>query len=73
MYSECDSYPAMPKVKPAKTDIRPDYSVGVNNCGGAVLMLCSEGTTLTLSMTEFGTRQLIKLLEATLPDEEFDA
>jgi hypothetical protein len=66
--------PPMPDVKTARDDIRPDYSVGVNNMGGATLVLNNDTVTMTMSMTAVGTRQLIKLLQATLSkNEEEDA
>lgn len=66
--------PSMPDVKSAKEDIRPDYAVGVNNMGGAVLVLNNDSVTMTMSMTAVGTHQLIKLLQATLStNEEEDA
>jgi len=62
--------PEMPAVKPPKQDITPDYSVGTNDIGGAVFVLYGDLTTMTLSLSAKCTKKLIKLLEATLDDNE---
>ena len=59
----------MPEVKPAKVS-EDGYTVGVNNEGSTVLKMTTSYNTVTLTMNEFGTRQLIRLLEATLTEEE---
>jgi hypothetical protein len=59
----------MPEVKFAKAS-EDGYTVGVNNDGSTVLKMTTNYTTVTLTMNEFGTRQLIRLLEATLTEEE---
>jgi hypothetical protein len=57
----------LPEVKQEYSD---GYTVGVNNEGLAVLKMTTNYTTVTLTMNENGTRQLIKLLQATLTEEE---
>lgn len=59
----------MPEVKPAKVS-EDGYTVGVNNEGSTVLKMTTNYNTVTLTMNEVGTRQLIRLLEATLEEEE---
>ncbi len=59
----------LPEVKPAKVS-EDGYTVGVNNEGSTVLKMTTSYNTVTLTMNEFGTRQLIRLLEATLTEEE---
>jgi hypothetical protein len=59
----------MPEIKPAKAS-EDGYTVGVNNEGSTVLKMTTNYTTVTLTMNEYGTRQLIKLLQATLTEEE---
>jgi hypothetical protein len=44
------------------------YSVGITEDGRTVLTLGDEGYTSKLTMTYDGVIQLIRLLEATLPE-----
>ena len=46
------------------------YTVGVDNDDKTVLKVSFNGSTITLTMNEAGTRQLIRLLEATLPEDK---
>jgi hypothetical protein len=59
----------MPEVKPAKVS-EDGYTVGVNNEGLTVLKMTTGYSTSTLTMNEVSTRRLIKLLQATLTEEE---
>ena len=56
---------------PAETHMSESgYTVGVDNDAHTVLKVSCNGSTITLTMAEAGTRQLIRLLEATLPEYE---
>ena len=44
------------------------YSVGINDEGNTVLTLGDKGYTSTLTMNYKGVIQMIRLLEATLPE-----
>jgi len=44
------------------------YSVGINEDGNTVLTLGDQGYTSKLTMTYAGVIQMIRLLEATLPE-----
>lgn len=68
LQSATASYPLMPAVKPV-TVIDDGYTVGVNVEGSTVLKMTTNNNTITLTMNDYGTRQLIKLLEATLEEE----
>jgi hypothetical protein len=67
--SEGYDSPPMPEVKPAKVS-EDGYTVGVNNEGSTVLKITTGYSTSTLTMNEVGTRRLIKLLQATLAEED---
>jgi len=57
--------------RPAETAMSDSgYTVGVDNDAQTVLKVSCNGSTITLTMGEAGTRQLIRLLEATLPEDE---
>ena len=59
--------------RPAETDMSDSgYTVGVDNNAHTVLKVSCNGSTITLTMGEAGTRQLIRLLEATFPEDEDD-
>jgi hypothetical protein len=59
--------------RPAETAMSDSgYTVGVDNDAQTVLKVSCNGSTITLTMGEAGTRQLIRLLEATLPEDEDD-
>lgn len=47
------------------------YQVGVTNDGRTTLRV-GDATAITLTMNEVATRQLIRLLEATLPKCDFE-
>lgn len=62
---------SMPKVKSTKPNVVNDgYSVGVNEDGNAMLKISVDDTTATLTLTPAGVRQMIRLLTATLIQEE---
>lgn len=46
------------------------YSVGYKDSGETCLFISYNGVKTTLSLNAYGTRKLIKLLEATLDDSE---
>ena len=64
--------PPMPSVKPPAAS-NDGYTVGVDNGGFTVLKMTSSYNTTTLTMNACGTRQMIRLLEATLTDEKDNA
>ena len=45
------------------------YSVGYKDSGETCLFISYNGVKTTLSLNAYGTRKLIKLLEATLDDD----
>jgi hypothetical protein len=56
---------------PAETAMSESgYTVGVDSNAQTVLKVSCNGSVITLTMGEAGTRQLIRLLEATLPEDE---
>ena len=64
--------------RPAETVMSDSgYTVGVDNNAQTVLKVSCNGSTITLTMGEAGVIQLIRLLEATLPEqddeEDFDS
>ena len=58
-------------VTPAKLPAECHYTVGTDSDGSVVLRVGGtiNGTT-TLTMNDVGTRQLIRMLEAALPEDE---
>ena len=46
------------------------YSVGKTEQGKTTLSIGMDGYTYTLTMTDAGCRQLIRMLEAAMDDEE---
>ena len=62
--------PAMPKVKSVMSAPENGYTVGVSKDGSTVLKLTCDNQTVTLTMTAIGTRQLIRMLETTITEEE---
>jgi len=48
------------------------YSVGINDEGNTVLTLGDQGYTSKLTMNHAGVIQMIRLLEATLPEYKED-
>jgi hypothetical protein len=59
--------------RPAETDMsNSGYTVGVDNDAQTVLKVSCNGSTITLTMGEAGVVQLIRLLEATLPEQDDD-
>jgi hypothetical protein len=48
------------------------YSVGINDEGNTVLTLGDQGYTSKLTMNYAGVIQMIRLLEATLPEYKED-
>ena len=59
-----------PKVDSVKVAPKHDYSVGIDDDGNTVLKLHSGITTMSMTLSHSGVRQLIRMLEATLPDQE---
>lgn len=52
-----------------KTDMSESlYTVSVDNDGRTVLNVSCNGLTITLTLNERAAKQLIRLLEATLPE-----
>lgn len=49
------------------------YTVGVDDDGKTVMRVSCRGVVNTITMTENGVRQMIRLLEATLPHDEEEA
>jgi hypothetical protein len=68
LQSATANHPLMPAVKPV-TVSNDGYTVGVNDEGSTVLKMTTNNNTVTLTMNDNATRQLIKLLEATLEEE----
>ena len=59
--------------RPAETAMSDSgYTVGVDNDARTVLRVSCNGSTITLTMGEASVAQLIRLLEATLPEDEDD-
>jgi hypothetical protein len=46
------------------------YTVGVDNNNQTVLKVSCNGSTITLTMNRHSTQQLIRLLEATLQEQD---
>ena len=59
-----------PKVDSVKVAPKHDYSVGIDDDGNTVLKLHSGITTMSMTLSHSGVRQLVRMLEATLPDQE---
>ena len=64
------STPKYEEIKVPKVENNDGYTVGVSNDGETMLNVTSRYTTISLTMGEFSTRRLIRLLEATLPVQE---
>lgn len=65
----------MPTTEPLPTIeiLKPsgNYSIGIADDGSTMLTLYqSTGLSMTLTLNDVGTKQLIKLLTATLPEDE---
>jgi hypothetical protein len=62
--------PVMPVVQePAETEDDGCYTVGVTNDNRTVMKVTAGYATLELSLNDAAVRQMIKLLEATLREE----
>lgn len=60
---------AQPVPKITSSEIKDShYSVGVNDQGLTQLKLFDGNTTTTLTLTQDGVNQMIRLLSATLPE-----
>jgi hypothetical protein len=57
----------IPEIKPGEIT-QAHYSVGVNLQGLTQLKLHDAYTTMTLTLTQDGVHQMIRLLSATLPE-----
>ena len=68
---ELPNLPDFPKPEPVGTvNIDDYYRIGITSDGGTTLTLRSGGgTTMTLTMNAASVRQMIRLLEATLPED----
>lgn len=67
--------PPMPTVvPPAPKEDKCYYTVGTTQSGKTVLRMCDESgySSLSLTMNEAATRQMIRMLEATLTEEDDD-
>ena len=64
---EVKETPPMPEIK-EPNDACP-YAVGTTNSGKTVLKIGEGYRMVTLTMNDSATRQLIRLLEATLTDD----
>lgn len=65
--------PPMPTVEPPKPkEDKCFYTVGTTQSGKTVLRMCDESgySSLSLTMNEAATRQMIRMLEATLTEED---
>lgn len=58
------TYPPMPKVRVPSEN---GYTIGMDDQDNTILRLTCDYSTTTLTMTQSGVRQMIRLLEATLP------
>jgi hypothetical protein len=57
--------------RPAETGMSDSgYTVGVDNDAQTVLKVSCNGSTITLTMGEASVVQLIRLLKATLPEQD---
>jgi hypothetical protein len=56
--------------QPKVTTMTDVYSVGFTEDNRTVLKLTCQGTTTSLTMNSDGVRQMIRLLEATLPEDD---
>jgi len=68
--SENDYKTTTPKVDEVNVPGKHTYSVGIDNEGNTALKLQSDFGTTTLTLNEYGVRQLIRMLEATLPEDD---
>lgn len=62
--------PSAPNLTPFVSNTENGYTVGVTADGSTLLKTTCDGQTMTLKMSDYGTRRLISLLEATLTEEE---
>lgn len=56
-------------IREKNSDEQDWYRVGCTNDGRTTLTLRNGPASMTLTMTEHGVKRLIKLLEATLPQD----
>lgn len=71
---EVPELPDIPMPDPVKADINDDYyRIGITSDGATTLTLRRDGgTTMTLIMNASSVRQMIRLLEATLPVDNYE-
>ena len=69
---EVPELPDIPSPEPVNANRNDDYyRIGTTSDGGTTLTLRSDGgTTITLTMNAASVRQMIRLLEATLPEND---
>jgi hypothetical protein len=69
-----DDYPEVPAVKaPVRSYPDDGYTVGVNDDGDTILKVTCNYSTTTLTMNTAGVLQMIRLLEATISQEDEEA
>lgn len=61
-------YNTTPLVDSLNVPPKHNYSVGIDNDGNTVLKLYSGNMISSMSLSPTGVRQLIRMLEATLPE-----
>ena len=64
------STPIIPDTPAETVMLESGYTVGVDNSNQTVLKVSCNGSTITLTMSNAGVMQLIRLLEATLPEQD---
>lgn len=67
---EAMDYNTTPLVDSVKVSPKHDYSVGIDYEGNTVLKLYSGNTAMSMTLSQSGVRQLVRMLEATLPDAD---
>jgi len=58
-----------PKVDDVNIPGKHTYSVGIDDDGNTAIKLQNDFGVTTLTLNERGVRQLIRMLEATLPED----
>ena len=63
--------PEIPTWKTGQTDIDDNgYTVGKTTDGKTIVKMFGDGIITTMTLSEDGVRQLIKLLESTIDEEK---
>ena len=65
-----EDYQSTPLVDSVPISNKNGYTVGMDDENNTVLRLQAGLATTTMTLTPSGTRQLIRMLRATLPDED---